>query len=198
MAAVVSELFSGSAMAFTMYMGLTAAAARIVNQFMVNWDFSDMVAEKMFTGEWGGTMCLTESGAGSDVGANRCKAARTDEAGVYLLEGEKIYISGGDQDLTENIVHLVLARTPDAPAGTKGLGLFMVPKFHFDSDGNLGERNDIRVVGIEEKMGIHGSSTCTLALGANGPCKGWLIGDERDGIRGARPWRGHPRSRTYL
>lgn len=183
MASVVSELFSGSAMAFTMYMGLTAAAARIVHQFMGNWDFGPMVAEKMFTGEWGGTMCLTEGGAGSDVGANRCKAAPTDEEGIYLLEGEKIYISGGDQDLTDNIIQLVLARVPDAPAGTKGLGLFMVPKFLFDSDGNLGERNDIRVAGIEEKMGIHGSSTCTLALGAMGPCKGWLIGSESDGIR---------------
>jgi alkylation response protein AidB-like acyl-CoA dehydrogenase len=182
MAAAVSEIFSGSAMAFTMYMGLTGAAARVVHEFGRTWSFGGMVAQKMFGGQWGGTMCLTEAGAGSDVGANRCRATATDEAGVYHLEGEKIFISAGDHDLTENIVHLVLARTPDAPAGTKGLGLFLVPKFLFDENGTLGARNDARVVGIEHKMGINGSATCTLALGAKGTCKAWLIGGINEGI----------------
>ena len=126
----------------------------------------------MYSGEWGGTMCLTEADAGTDVGNNRCRATPTDEAGVYLLEGEKIFISGADHDLAENIIHLVLARVPDAPPGTKGLGLFLVPKFLVNDDGSLGERNGAFVVGIEEKMGIHGSATCTLALGADTPCKG--------------------------
>jgi alkylation response protein AidB-like acyl-CoA dehydrogenase len=140
------------------------------------------VARNLFTGKWSGTMCLTESGAGSSVGDNRARAIPSDEPGVYHLEGEKIFISGGDNDLVENIIHLVLARTPDSPSGTKGLSLFLVPKFMFDADGKLGERNGAKVVGIEHKMGINGSATCTLALGADKPCKGWMVGNEREGI----------------
>jgi hypothetical protein len=98
------------------------------------------------------------------------------------LEGEKIFISGGDSDLAENVIHLVLARTPGSPKGTKGLSLFMVPKFLFDAEGQLGERNGAKVVGIEEKMGIHGSATCTLALGSDRPCRGWMVGAEHQGI----------------
>jgi alkylation response protein AidB-like acyl-CoA dehydrogenase len=176
---VVAEMFSGSAMAFQMYPGLTAAAARVMYRFgtdrMKEW------SELAFTGQWGGTMCLTEAEAGSDVGDNRCKAVPQAD-GSYLLEGEKIFISGGDQDLTENIVHLVLARTPDSQPGTKGLSLFVVPKFRINDDNSLGERNGAFVVGIEEKMGIHGSATCVLNLGAQGPCVGWLLGEEHQGI----------------
>jgi alkylation response protein AidB-like acyl-CoA dehydrogenase len=176
-----TEMFSGSATAFAMYGGLTAGAARVVHQFgPEGWAIP--VATKMFTGEWGGTMCLTEAGAGTEVGDNRTKATPTGNPGEYLLEGEKIFISGGDQDLTENIVHLVLARTPDAPAGSKGISIFLVPKYVFDDDMNIGERNDARVVGIEHKMGINGSATCVLALGTNGPCKGWLMGEEGQGL----------------
>ncbi len=126
---------------------------------------------------------LTEAGAGSDVGENRCKAVETDEDGVYLLEGEKIFISGGDQDLTENIIHVVLARTPDADPGTRGLSIFMVPKKDIDEEGNIVGPNDIICAGIEEKMGIHGSATCTMALGTNGPCKGWILGEEGQGMK---------------
>ena len=180
MAMAITEMFIGASMAFWMYPGLTAAAARVVYEhgpagMKVNY------AEKMFTGEWGGTMCLTEAGAGSDVGENRCKA-NPNGNGAFLLEGEKIFISSGDQDLTDNIVHLVLARTPGSPAGTRGLSLFLVPKFLVNDDLSSGDRNDAIVVGIEEKMGIHGSSTCTLALGANGPCKGWMVGEECQGM----------------
>ena len=178
----VTEMFIGASMAFWMYPGLTAAAARVLHQHGPEGKATEW-AEMLFSGKWGGTMCLTEAGAGSDVGENRCKAHPTDrEDGAYLLEGEKIFISSGDHDLTDNIVHLVLARTPGSGPGTKGLSLFAVPKFYVNEDLSLGERNDAVVVGIEEKMGIHGSSTCTLALGAQGPCLGWLVGHEHRGI----------------
>ncbi len=177
------EFFVSSATAFMMYPGLTAAAARMIEEFGDD-AYKELVATKLFTGEWSGTMCLTESGAGSSVGDNRAKAVPAEgEEGVYLLEGEKIFISGGDNDLVDNIIHLVLARTPGSPQGTKGLSLFVVPKFDFDfATGELGDRNGAKVVGIEHKMGINGSATCTIAFGASSPCRGWLIGKEREGI----------------
>ena len=180
--AVANELFSGAAMAFTMYMGLTAGVGRMLAHF--GPEFARVpISTKLFTGVWGGTMCLTEAGAGSSVGDNRCKALPTGNPGEYTLEGEKIFISGGDQDLTENIIHMVLARTPEAPPGTKGLSLFLVPKFLFDRETlALGERNGAWVVGTEHKMGINASATCTLALGTQGPCLGWLVGNEGDGM----------------
>jgi alkylation response protein AidB-like acyl-CoA dehydrogenase len=180
----VTEMFCGAAMAYQMYPGLTAAAARVIHAHGPE-AWRQPIAERMFSGRWAGTMCLTEAGAGSDVGENRCKATPVPgEDGAYLLEGEKIFISGGDSDVSfeGNIVHLVLARTPDSPAGTKGLSLFLVPKFLFDEGFANTTRNGAYVVGIEEKMGIHGSSTCTLALGDRGPCKGWLVGREHAGI----------------
>ena len=181
--ALLNEMFSGANVAFNMYAGLTGAAARVVVKFAQE-KWRQPVAEKLFTGEWTGTMCLTESGAGSSVGDNRAKATPSeDEEGVYLLEGEKIFITGGDNDFTDNIVHLVLARTPGAPSGIKGLSLFLVPKFIFDDDMKVGERNGAHVLRIEHKMGINGSATCVLGLGAKGPCKGWLLGEEHQGIQ---------------
>jgi len=181
-AVVCNEVFTSACCAFMMYPGLTAAAGRVVEAFGAA-AHRELVTTKLFTGEWSGTMCLTEAGAGSSVGDNRCKATpKEDEDGTFLLEGEKIFISGGDNDLVENIIHLVLARTPGSPEGTKGLSLFLVPKYEFDAQGNLGPRNGAKVVGIEHKMGINGSATCVLALGADMPCKGWLIGKERQGI----------------
>ncbi|MBL9102715.1 MAG: acyl-CoA dehydrogenase [Myxococcales bacterium] len=181
MAMAINEILCGACMAFMMYPGLTAGAARVIAAHGPE-ALRESFATAMFSGRWGGTMCLTEAGAGSSVGDNRSKAIPTDEEGVYLLEGEKIFISGGDQDLTENIVHLVLARTPNAGRGTKGLSLFMVPKFLVGADGSLGARNGAHVLGIEHKMGIHGNATCTLGLGTRGPCKGWLVGQENQGI----------------
>ena len=178
-----SELMSGANMSFTMYVGLSTAAARVVAKY-ASEKLGRTVAEKMFTGEWGGTMCLTEAGAGSSVGDNRTKAVPSEEPDVWLLEGEKIFISGGDSDMVSNICHLVLARTPGSPEGTKGLSLFVVPKFWFDTETfELGERNGIHVLKIEHKMGIKSSVTCVLGLGTRGPCKGWLLGKEREGIR---------------
>ena len=137
----------------------------------------------MVSGEWTGTMNLTEPDAGSDVGALRTKAVKQDD-GSYRITGQKIFITFGEHDLTEQIVHLVLARTPDAPAGTKGISLFIVPKFLVDDDGTLGERNDVHVVSIEHKMGIKASPTCVLAYGDDGEgAIGYLIGEENAGMR---------------
>lgn len=181
LASGVGELFTAACMSFALYPGLTRAAANLLVQFGAD-SYRGLVCERMFTGQWAGTMCLTEPGAGSSVGDNRTKATPAAD-GAWNIEGEKIFISSGDHDLTENIMHLVLARTPGAPAGTKGLSLFLVPKFMFDDAGNLGERNGAVVSGIEEKMGLHGSATCSLVFGASGPCTGYLIGEECQGIQ---------------
>ncbi|RKE47575.1 MULTISPECIES: acyl-CoA dehydrogenase [unclassified Sphingomonas] len=134
------------------------------------------------TGEWTGTMNLTEPQAGSDVGALRATATPLGD-GKWSIKGTKIYISFGDHDMAPNIVHLVLARTPGAPAGTKGISLFLVPKYRLEEDGTPGEFNDVRVVSIEHKMGLHASPTCVLSFGDNDDCIGELIGAELGGIR---------------
>src|SRR4051794_15385570 len=133
---------------------------------------------KMVTGEWTGTMNLTEPQAGSDVGALTTRAVRQDD-GTYRITGQKIFITYGEHDLTENIVHLVLARTPGAPAGTRGISCFIVPKFLLDAEGRPGERNDVTCISIEHKLGIHASPTCVLAYGDRGEgAVGYLIGEE--------------------
>ncbi len=137
---------------------------------------------KLSTGEWTGTMNLTEPQAGSDVGALKATATPLGD-GRYQIKGQKIYISFGDHDMAENIVHLVLARTPDAPPGTKGISLFLVPKYRLNDDGTPGEEQDIETVSIEHKMGINASPTCVLAYGENGDCIGELIGPEFGGMR---------------
>jgi alkylation response protein AidB-like acyl-CoA dehydrogenase len=134
------------------------------------------------TGEWTGTMNLTEPQAGSDVGALRATATPLGD-GKWSIKGTKIYISFGDHDMAPNIVHLVLARTPGAPAGTKGISLFLVPKYRLNEDGTPGDFNDVRVVSIEHKMGLHASPTCVLSFGDNDDCVGELIGAELGGIR---------------
>ena len=137
---------------------------------------------KLITGEWAGTMNLTEPQAGSDVGALTTKAELQDD-GTYKITGQKIYITWGEHDLTENIVHLVLARTPDAPPGTKGISLFIVPKFIINDDGSIGEENDIKCLSIEHKLGIHASPTCVLQFGDNGGATGYIVGEENSGMR---------------
>jgi len=134
------------------------------------------------TGEWTGTMNLTEPQAGSDVGALRAQATPRGD-GSWSIKGTKIYISFGDHDMADNIVHLVLARTPDAPAGTRGISLFLVPKYRLDADGKPGDFNDVRVVSIEHKMGLHASPTCVLSFGDDDDCIGELIGAEHGGMR---------------
>lgn len=136
---------------------------------------------KLVSGEWTGTMNLTEPQAGSDVGALKTKATPQQD-GTYRISGQKIYITWGDHDCAENIIHLVLARLPDAPEGSRGVSLFLVPKFMVNEDGSLGERNDLRCIGLEKKMGIHASPTCVMEYGGNGGAVGYLIGQENRGL----------------
>ena len=137
---------------------------------------------KIVSGEWAATMNLTEPQAGSDVGTIRSKAEPQDD-GSYKISGTKIFITYGDHDMTENIIHLVLARTPEAPSGTKGISLFLVPKFLLNDDGTLGARNDVKCIGLEDKLGIHASPTCIMAYGEDtGGATGWLIGGEHKGM----------------
>ena len=141
----------------------------------------DTYLSKIVSGEWSATMNLTEPHAGSDVGNIRAQATPRDD-GSYLIRGTKIYITYGDHDMADNIVHLVLARTPGAPEGTKGISLFLVPKFLVNDDGSLGTRNDVACIGLEEKLGIHASPTCVMAFGENDGAIGWLVGAENRGM----------------
>jgi len=175
------EVFCGASCSLMMYPGLSqAAAAAIIARG--SDEQKKAYAEKLLTGRWGGTMCLTEPQAGSAVGDSRTTARKIRE-GWYKIQGQKIFISSGDSDLVENTIHLVLARAPEAPAGIKGLSLFIVPKFRPKPDGSLGEFNDVVVPGIEHKMGIKGSATCSVAFGDNDKCEGWIIGKEGEGIQ---------------
>ncbi|MGD8470565.1 MAG: acyl-CoA dehydrogenase family protein, partial [Desulfobacteraceae bacterium] len=137
--------------------------------------------KKVYSGEWGGTMLLTEPGAGSDVGALTTTAVKNSD-GTYSISGNKIFITCGDHDLTENIIHPVLARIEGAPPGSKGISLFIVPKIWVNDDGSLGEPNDIVCSGVEEKLGLHGSPTCSMDLGGKGKCRGLLLGEENKGL----------------
>ena len=173
---LIEELISGSNPAFNMYAGLASGAAEVIASFGTE-EQKKLYCQRMFGGTWGGTMCLTEPQAGSDVGAARTSATPNGD-GTYTIRGTKIYISGGDHDLAENVVHLVLARVDGAPAGTKGLTLFVVPKIRTSADGTLTESNDVNVGALEHKMGINGSATCVLNFGENGNCSGIPVGGE--------------------
>jgi 3-(methylthio)propanoyl-CoA dehydrogenase len=143
-------------------------------------DLKKKYLSKLVSGEWAGTMNLTEPQAGSDVGAVKTKAVK--DGDHYRITGQKIFISYGDHDLTDNIIHFVLARLPDAPEGTRGLSLFLVPKILLKADGSLGEKNDVRTVSIEHKLGQHASPTCVLAFGDKGGATGYLVGTEGGGM----------------
>jgi len=176
------EFIAGANAAFAMYPGLTIGAAEVIAHFGEEREL-DLYARRMFAGEWAGTMCLTEPQAGSDVGAATTKAAKQAD-GTYKIEGTKIFISAGDHDLTDNIIHLVLARTEAAPVGTKGLSLFIVPRNKIGPNGEVLGNNDVTVGSLEHKMGINGSSTAVLNFGDNGDCVGELVGTEE--CRGMR------------
>ena len=181
---LLGELFVGANMAFMTYPGLATGNGRLIENFGTDKD-KDLFIEKMFTGVWGGTMCLTEPDAGSDVGSVRTKAnpdPGSDDPRIYKIEGTKRFITCGDQNITENIIHLVLARIEGALEGTKGISLFIVPKIRVNPDGSLGKSNDVQCGGIEHKMGIKGSSTCTLNFGENGNCRGILLGKPNSGM----------------
>ena len=174
------EMWNGAAMAFGVGPLLTMAA---IDALAAHGSAALKRAylAKLVSGEWMGTMQLTESQAGSDVGALRTRAERAAD-GSYRIKGQKIFITYGEHDLTENIIHFVLARLPDAPAGTRGISLFLVPKFLLNSDGSPGARNDLRAHSLEHKLGIHGSPTCTMIFGDGGGATGFLIGEENAGM----------------
>ncbi|MCU1497397.1 MAG: acyl-CoA dehydrogenase [Acidimicrobiales bacterium] len=179
---VLQEIMNSANMALAMLPLLTQGAIDAILHHGSE-EQKEMYLLKMVSGEWTGTMNLTEPDAGSDVGALRTKAVKQDD-GSYRISGQKIFITFGEHSLTENIVHLVLARTPDAPAGTKGISCFIVPKFLVNDDGTLGERNDVHIVSVEHKMGIKASPTCVLAYGDNSDgAVGYLIGEENAGMR---------------
>ena len=175
------ELFQAANYPFIMYPMLTIGAAGLIEHFGTE-EQKNKYMYKMFAGEWAGTMCLTEPSAGSDVGALKTTAKRLPD-GTYSITGTKIFISGGDHDLCPNIIHPVLARIEGDPAGTRGISIFIVPKYRVNDDGSLGEFNDVCTGNIEHKMGIKGSATCTLNFGDEGKCIGELLGKEREGMK---------------
>jgi acyl-CoA dehydrogenase len=174
------EMWNSAAMAFGIGPVLTMAGVDALIAHGTD-ELQRAYLPKLVSGEWTGTMQLTEPQAGSDVGALRTRAERAGD-GSYRLTGQKIFITYGEHDMTDNIVHLVLARLPDAPAGSRGVSLFLVPKFLLNADGSLGERNDVRAHSIEHKLGIHGSPTCTMVFGDKGGAVGFLIGEENRGL----------------
>jgi len=180
----VSEFFTGANLAMMGYPGLAIGNGRLIENYGTDEDKA-LFIEKMYTGIWGGTMCLTEPDAGSDVGWLRTKAvpdSESEDPRVYKIEGNKRFITCGEQNLTENIIHLVLARIEGAPQGTKGISLFIVPKIWVNPDGSMGDSNDVFCTGTEHKMGIHGSATCSLSFGENGSCRGILLGEPNSGM----------------
>jgi len=182
MPAVVAMAFgqmtAAASPAFSMYPGLTRGAAAALHA-SGSEEQKAMYLPKLISGEWGGTMNLTEPQCGTDLGLIRTKAVPNGD-GSYRISGQKIWISSGEHDFTENIVHLVLARIEGAPQGVKGISLFVVPKFIPDADGNPGERNSLQCAGLEHKMGIHGNSTCVMVYE---DAKGWLVGEENAGLK---------------
>lgn len=179
--ALFMELFSSANQAFTMYPGLTKSASHVIWQFGTDW-MKEVCIPHIASGKWTGTMCLTEPQAGSAVGDLKTSAKRESD-GSFRIKGVKQWISGGENDFAENILHLVLARIEGAPEGIEGVSLFLVPKVKMDKKtGALGEKNDLYCISIEEKMGIHGNSTCLMSFGDNDACEGFLIGKENQGI----------------
>jgi len=179
-ALAASNYFNGANFPFVLHNIMAHGAGKLVETFGTD-EQKKRYLKNMYTGKWGGTMLLTEPEAGSDVGALTTKAVKNED-GTYTITGSKIFISSGENDLVENIIHPVLARIDGAPAGTSGISLFLVPKFRVNDDGSLGEFNDVVCTGIEEKMGIHGSPTASLTLGGKGQCVGTLLGAENKGM----------------
>ena len=173
-----AEFMVGANVSFNTYPGLSMAAAGVIRA-VGSPEQKELYAPKIEDGSWGGTMVLTEPQAGSDVGLSITKAT-ANEDGSYNITGNKIFITGGDHDLTENIIHLALARIEGAPKGTRGLSLFIIPKVRVNPDGSLGEPNDVICTKLEHKMGINASATAALSFGENGKCIGYLVGGEPD------------------
>jgi alkylation response protein AidB-like acyl-CoA dehydrogenase len=181
LASVVMEDLGSANMGFSLIMMLTPGAVEALKHHGSE-ELQRTWLPKLVTGEWSGTMNLTEPQAGSDVGALKTRAEPVGD-GTWRITGQKIFITFGDHDMADNIVHLVLARTPGAPEGTRGISLFLVPKFRLNDGGSPGAPNDVRCVSIEHKLGIHASPTCVMSYGDEGDCRGWMIGAENGGMR---------------
>lgn len=179
LAVAVDEMSQSANMAFSLCPMLTKGVVTALSLYGTD-EQQQVYLNKLVSGEWSGTMNLTEPQAGSDLAAVRTKAVANGDH--YLLSGQKIFITWGDHEYTDNIIHLVLARTPDAPEGVKGISMFIVPKFLINGDGSAGERNDVHCVGVEHKLGIHASPTCSLSFGDNGGAVGYLVGEENQGL----------------
>ena len=171
------EMLSSASLSFKLYSELSIGAYNCILHHGSE-EIKNRYLPKIVEGKWSGTMCLTEPQCGTDLGLIKTKAVK-DENGLYKISGQKIFITSGDHDLTENIIHLVLARTPDAPKGTRGISLFLVPKFWVDDNGSVGPRNGVNTVSIESKMGIKGSPTCVLSFEN---ASGYMIGPENKGL----------------
>ncbi|WP_191602442.1 acyl-CoA dehydrogenase [Marinomonas algicola] len=180
MAQPVNEIWLSANLAFVMFQALAQGGSEILLKF-ANESLKNRYLSKIVSGEWTVAMALTESNAGSDFGLLSTKAIPQDD-GTYKIKGQKIFITYGDHDLTDNIAHLVLARTPDAPAGSRGISLFLVPKYRVNSNGEVGDFNDVRCTGIEHKMGLHGSPTCSISYGDHDHCVGELVGELNQGL----------------
>jgi acyl-CoA dehydrogenase len=176
----VNEMWLSANLAFVMFQALAQGGSEILLNF-ANEAIQKRYLPNIVSGEWTVAMALTEPNAGSDLGALNTKAIPQSD-GTYKIKGQKIYITYGEHDLADNIVHLVLARTPDAPAGSRGISLFIVPKYRVAEDGALGEFNDVRCTGIEHKMGLHGSPTCSMSYGDQDNCIGELVGELNQGL----------------
>ncbi|MDK9704959.1 MAG: acyl-CoA dehydrogenase [Sulfuritalea sp.] len=176
----VWEMWFSANTAFTMLPQLNTGESEAI-LLAASDELKATYLQKLVTGEWGGTMNLTEPQAGSDLAAIRTRAEPQAD-GSYRISGQKIFISYGDHEITPNIVHLVLARLPDAPPGVKGISMFLVPKFLVNADGSLGAKNDVGCVGLEHKLGIHGSPTCAMSFGDQGGATGWIVGEPNRGL----------------
>jgi len=177
--ALVQEMLQSANMGFSLLPILTRGVIYALNRYGSDQQ-KDTYLANLISGVWSGTMNLTEPQAGSDLSAVNTKAVPQDDH--YLISGQKIYITWGEHQQVDNIIHLVLARLPDAPEGSQGISLFLVPKYLINADGSLGQRNDVRALGVEHKLGIHSSPTCTMAFGDNGGAVGYLVGPENQGL----------------
>ncbi|TNE49872.1 MAG: acyl-CoA dehydrogenase [Deltaproteobacteria bacterium] len=182
LAMTLTEIFIAGDSSFMFYPGLTSAATHAIEAFAEK-ELADLVLPKMCGGDWTGTMCLTEPQCGTALGGIKTTAEPTANPKEYKITGNKIFISAGDHTLRENIIHLVLARVPGDPETTRGISLFLVPKYRFDATGAITGPNDVKTTAIEHKMGINGSATCSLAFGDEGECIGYMVGDRCKGLK---------------
>jgi len=197
MAAATSLMFNAANTGANMYIAGAIGAAGLIHSFGDDY-LKRTYLERLYGGDWGGTMCLTEPQAGSSLSDVKTTATKVPGKDYYLVAGTKCFISNGDQDITDNIVHPVLARIPGSPPGVKGISLFIVPKYRVEDDGSVGAFHDVVTAGIEHKLGLRGNATATLSFGDNGECRGWLLGEPNRGLAYMFQLMNHARIATGL